>query len=192
MLGWIVATATERPRAVDSASMAASKRPVWYVNAARRTVLSLLPSFAKPDDVFARDQLEVAEYALYLRMDPRDRQHACEVARRLSAACPSVSPELLAAALLHDVGKSCLPFRLDQRILAHLLPTGDTPPEPRLRGLAGALQVKRHHHAYGAAMVRSAGGRERVAALVAGHHGATFGASDHADAMLLRAVDDAT
>lgn len=170
----------------------ARKRPVWYVNAARRTVLSLLPSLAKPDDAFARDRLEPAEYALYLCMDPRDRRHACEVARRLSAACPSASPELLAAALLHDVGKSDLPFRLEQRILAHVLPSGDPPPEPRLRGLAGALQVKRHHHAYGAAMVRSAGGRERVAVLVAGHQGDADDASARSEAMLLREVDDAT
>lgn len=136
----------------------------------------------------ARAWLEPAELSLYLAMDPRDRQHACEVTQRLMARTPGASPALIAAALLHDVGKAGVPFRVHLRILAHLLPAGDPPAEPRRGGLAGALQVKRHHHAYGAAMVREVGGRERVAELVGRHHAA----DGDPEAALLQALDDAT
>lgn len=159
---------------------------MWYLNAARRTLRALLPSLARPDDAFARERLPGREYELYLAMDGRDRHHGCEVAKALLERHPGVSEVLVRAALLHDVGKAQRPYRVLERVLVHLLPARPLPPEPRLKGLAGALQVKRHHHLYGAQMIRSAGGSERVARLVADHHVAG------GDAELLRAIDDET
>lgn len=163
-----------------------AKPRAWYLNAARRTLRALVPALAPPDDAFAAERLSPALFRLYLSMDPRDRQHAGEVAKMLLARHPQASTELVRAALLHDVGKAGRPYRVVERVLVHLLPAGPVPPEPRLKGLAGALQVKRHHHAYGAELIRAAGGSEAVARLVAGHH------VEGGDAELLRQIDDET
>jgi len=163
-----------------------ARPPVWYLNAARRTLHAVLPALTPPDDAFASRWLPVAEYRVYQMMDPRDRHHACQVAKALLARKPGVTDELVRAALLHDVGKSGRRYRVLERVLVHLLPERPLPAEPRLRGLAGALQVKRHHHAYGAEMIRSAGGSETVARLVADHHVAG------GNAEMLRRIDDET
>ncbi len=165
-----------------------AKHPVWYVNATRRTLLSVAAAWANPDDAFARAWLEPSELGLYLAMDPRDRQHATEVAKRLRSREPHASGRLIAAALLHDVGKSALPFRVWERVLAHLLPTSPYPAEPRLQGLAGARQIKRYHHQYGAQMISEVGGREAVARLVGAHQGP----SSDPEVALLRHIDDDT
>lgn len=163
-----------------------SKPSAWYLNAARRTLRALLPALAPPDDAFARARLSGPEYALYLRMDARDRHHACEVAKALLGRHPEAGEVLVRAALLHDVGKSGRPYRVAERVLVHLLPGRPLPPEPRLQGLAGAMQVKRHHQRYGADMIRAAGGSEAVARLVAGHH------EVGGEAELLRQIDEET
>lgn len=147
-----------------------ARAPIWYLNAARRTAVALLPPLGRPDDAFARSVLSDVEYALYAAMDARDRHHACEVATELRSRYPAASDTLVRAALLHDVGKARRPYRALERILVHLLPSRELPPEPRLRGLAGALQLKRHHARYGAEMILAAGGHPRVASLVAAHH----------------------
>ncbi len=163
-----------------------AKPLVWYLKAPRRTLRALLPALAPPDDAYAERVLPPNEFRLYLNMDPRDRQHACEVARTLRERHPGASDELVRAALLHDVGKAGRPYRLLERILVHLVPAPDTAAEPRRSGLAGALQMKRHHPAYGAAMIRAAGGSERVARLVAHHP------DEAEEAALLDRIDDET
>ena len=45
------------------------------------------------------------EYALWASMPVADRRHSLLVARRLVAAVPDAPREIIAAALLHDVGK---------------------------------------------------------------------------------------
>lgn len=161
---------------------------IWFVNAARRTLLAWLPRLARPDDDFARSRLEPVEYRLYLTMDPRDRAHACQIARRLLARRPDAPEELVRAALLHDVGKADRPYNPLYRILAHLYAPADLPPEPRYRGLRGAWQVRRHHDRYGAAMIRKVGGGREVASLVERHHQP----AGDPDAELLKSLDDET
>lgn len=129
-----------------------------------------MPHLARPDDAWACRLLPDAEYSLYLRMDPRDRAHACAVARRLISLYPDATPELRRAALLHDVGKVGTRFNPVARVLVALYTPARIPAAPRLTGLRGAWQVKRHHDAYGADLIRQAGGCRRVAAIVAGHH----------------------
>jgi len=159
---------------------------IWYLNAARRTARAVWPRLAPPDDAFAARRLPPAERRLYLRMDPRDRHHACEVAKALLRRHPDAGDALVRAALLHDVGKSARPYRVLERILVHLLPERPLPAEPRFEGLEGAVQVKRHHHHYGAGMIREAGGSEAVARLVECHH------EPGGEAELLRQIDDET
>ncbi len=157
----------------------------WFLNAPRRTLAGLWPALAPPDDGFALRWLQGPEVELYLRMDSRDRAHACDVAREVLRRAPGARAVLVRAALLHDVGKSVRPYRVGERVAVHLWPAADVPPGPPRDGLTGALQVKRHHHRYGAAMIRDAGGSEEVASLVEAHHA---GGGDEAE--LLRSVDD--
>jgi hypothetical protein len=163
------------------------KRPATrFLNAAHRTLVACFPHLARPDDDFARRRLEPAEYRLYLTMDPRDRQHACQIARKVLARRPQASDALVRAALLHDVGKADRPYNPLHRILAHLYAPADLPAEPRLAGLRGAWQARLHHHRYGAAAIRRAGGGDDVASLVERHHDP----ADDPEALLLK--DDET
>ncbi|CAN5600661.1 HD domain-containing protein [soil metagenome] len=162
----------------------------WLLSAPRRAlrvVRAVLPSLTRPDDSWAGTVLSPSEYALYLKMDPRDRHHACTVARLVLRRHPAASAELRRAALLHDVGKSLAPYRALERVAVHLyLPRG-LPLEPRLRGLRGMWQLGLHHDLYGARLILEAGGSARVAELVAKHHRP----GDDAEAQLLKAVDEA-
>lgn len=163
-------------------------KPVaWYLNAAARTARALAPSLFPPDDGFARDHLPDPEYQLYTSMEGPDRDHAVRVAKALLARRPDAEQVLVRAALLHDVGKSGLPFRVWQRIVAHLV-TPDLPAAPRLDGLAGVQQRNLHHPSYGAALIREAGGCEAVARLIERHHDS----DGDPDTVLLRLIDDAT
>lgn len=147
------------------------KPPAWYVNAAWRTAQALVPALARPDDAFAATWLPPAELALYQRMDRRDRDHACRVARAVLALAPDADGVLVRAALLHDVGKADAPYRAWERIAVHV----HTPPEEATerwygRPLAAAWRRHRSHAERGAAMVLEAGGDPRVAELVRCHH----------------------
>ncbi|AWN22969.1 phosphohydrolase [Deinococcus irradiatisoli] len=147
----------------------------------RRLSRSVHEAQAQPDDQWAGAHLSPAERRLYLGMDARDREHACRVALALLSAHPDAAPTLLAAALLHDCGKSVRPYRVHERVLVGLVPF-------RLSRLLpfGALYVRAAHPALGAALVRRGGGRERVAQLVGRHHAPR---GDH-EAALLHAFDD--
>ncbi len=146
------------------------KPAAWYVNAARRAVLAAVPALARPDDSWATGRLSEAEAALFLRLPATERAHGIEVALRLLRRAPEAPRELVAAALLHDVGKLGSPQGVARRVLTHLLPPLAVPPEPRLLGLAGARQARVHHASYGAELLARAGSSPRVVALVAGHH----------------------
>lgn len=136
---------------------------------------------ATPDDAWAFARLTCAEARVYAAMDARDREHAVRVAQALAAACPQAGPELVAAALLHDCGKQRRPYRVWERVVAGLLPyhLAQRMPWP-------PAQVRAKHAEWGASLVRDAGGRERVAALIALHH---MPAGDP-EAALLHRFDD--
>lgn len=164
---------------------------VWFVNAARRTLHTLAPASARPDDAWAEARLTEGERSLFTRLPAQERAHAILVARRLLRERPGATRELVAAALLHDVGKLGTPGTGGSvpggrgasrrspatpvvvalwRVLTHLLPPSSAPPEPRLEGLAGARQARVHHPLYGAELLRAAGAAPRVIELVARHH----------------------
>ncbi len=146
------------------------KRREWWANTVWRTLLALAPRLARPDDVFARQTLTGAEYGLYRKMDVRDCVHACAVARRLEALYPDAPDTLRRAALLHDVGKAGYAYRPWHRIFVALYTPRTVAPTPRLSGLRGAWQLRRHHDRYGAEAILNVGGDARVAELVARHH----------------------
>lgn len=169
-----------------------SKRAHWVANAARRTLMAALPALARPDDDWALSTLTPGEAELFLQLPPQERAHGVEVARRLLSSDPTAAPELVRAALLHDVGKLGTPQFVLWRVLTHLLPELAVAPEPRLRGLAGARQARMHHPAYGAALIRQAGGDEAVARLVEHHHAEAPTAELSGALAALRSADERT
>ena len=158
----------------------------WLKNTVWRTTVALIPRLAEADDAFARRLLPYSEYRLYLGMDVRDRDHACTVTKTLLADYPDASLDLLRAALLHDVGKARASYNPLSRIVAALYTPSNVPAKPRLGGVRGLWQLKRHHDRYGAQMIRAAGGDARVAEIVARHHAP----GDDAEAARLREVDE--
>ena len=111
---------------------------------------------ARPDDAWARSRLTPEEYALFLRLDPRDREHAVLVAKELLRCYPEAPGEAVRAALLHDVGKVVRPYNPVERILAALfepwLPA--LPEKPLLPGWRGAAQVRLYHERYGLKLIQ--------------------------------------
>jgi putative nucleotidyltransferase with HDIG domain len=156
------------------------------MNIAGRTIYAFLPGLIKPDDGFARRYLTGAEYVLYAKMDLRDRHHAGQVTKMLLGKYPQASPELLRAALLHDVGKSSSKYRPIHRILVHLYTPKDIPISPRLHGLKGAQQRNLHHDRYGAELILNSGGDAAVAEIVARHHVP----NGHREAAMLKEIDE--
>ncbi|KQR27744.1 HD domain-containing protein [Deinococcus sp. Leaf326] len=137
-----------------------------YVGKLRRLARSVREADAFPDDRWATSLLTPAEARVYLGMDARDREHACRVTRHLLRDHPQAGAELVAAALLHDSGKSVRPYRVWERVLAGLVPQRLAVLLPPL----GALGVRAAHPELGAQLLAHAGGRPRVAQLVARHH----------------------
>lgn len=135
-------------------------------NVARRTLQAFFPGLVRPDDAFAAQHLKSAELVLYLKMDVRDRAHACLVARRVLQLDLAADSVTVRAALLHDVGKTLLPYHPLHRIIAHLFTPAGLPREPLAAGLRGAWQLKTHHEMIGADLIRACGGSQRVAELI--------------------------
>ena len=131
----------------------------------KRLGRSFFVSQARPDDVWAHQRLTRAEYGVYARMDPRDREHGVRVAQKLEGDYPDARAELVAAAILHDCGKSVRKYNVLERVLVGLIPY-------RLSAgwTLGAVKVRNEHPARGAEMVRLAGGRQDVAHLIEQHH----------------------
>lgn len=88
----------------------------------RRFFASLLPLGPKAvDDAWARDRLSDAEQDLWSRMARVDRRHSARVARRVEAELgEAATTPVVAAALLHDVGKTIPALGTFGRVVATL------------------------------------------------------------------------
>ncbi|GGS19711.1 HDIG domain-containing metalloprotein [Deinococcus knuensis] len=142
------------------------RKATGYAAKVRRLMRSLRPTDAYPDDPWAHTHLTPEERRVYDAMDPRDREHACRVTRHLLRDHPHAPPELTAAALLHDCGKSLRPYHAWERVLVGLIPNRVA----RVLPPVGALGIRAHHPELGARLLAHAGARPRVARLVARHH----------------------
>jgi hypothetical protein len=112
------------------------------------------------DETWAEGPLLAAEWELWRRMSNADRRHAILVARRLSAALGSdATRPVIAAALLHDVGKAAAGLGTFARVLATLVPG------PLRRGRVATYH---EHEAIGARWCRDAGSDPLTVALIAG------------------------
>ncbi|MBM4415833.1 MAG: HD domain-containing protein [Chloroflexi bacterium] len=138
---------------------------------AAQYVRGLRPALHPEEARLVRTLLSDAEHALFTAMDARDRRHSVDMVQWLRARGPC-SDDLLAAALLHDVGKGSL--RDWERVAFVLLGALHGGLRERLGraggdGLRGALWRLEHHARLGAAKLEAAGSRAAVVALVARH-----------------------
>lgn len=143
-----------------------TRKAAGYLGKISRLSRSLRESDAHPDDLWAQTHLNPGEQLIYLGMDARDREHACRVTRHLLHDYPDASPELVAAALLHDSGKSVRPYHVVERVLVGLIPNRIAHILPPI----GAIGIRAAHPELGAQLIARAGGRPRVAQLVVRHH----------------------
>ncbi|MFN8532245.1 MAG: HD domain-containing protein [Dehalococcoidia bacterium] len=142
---------------------------------------------APVDDGAVRAVLPAALATIFLGMDPASQRHHLAVFRRVVAAgCDD--PDVVAAALLHDLGKGRVsPLDRTAWVLLERTPwlasrlAGDG-----RRGWT-ALYRLAHHPAIGAAQVGAAGGSDRLVWLIANHQRNDL---DDPGLRILRAADD--
>lgn len=135
--------------------------------------------------------LTPAEQRLFQSMDLRDQRHALDVLRALKASGQR-DPSLLAAALLHDVGKG--PIKLWHRVAFVVLRAVSPGLLRRVAradnsGWRGALARTLDHAEGGAALAEEAGSTAETVRLIRLHRSP---AGDDAVLALLQAADEAT
>jgi len=118
--------------------------------------------------------LSPSQLILFRQMQPSEQAHAYHVFNHLVDAGKR-DPDLLAAALLHDVGKILSPLSIFDRIMIvvgrHLFPKaakrwGEAAPH----GLQRPFVVAACHAQWGADLVEQAGASSLTIELVRGHH----------------------
>ena len=157
---------------------------------ARRFVTALDPRGpAAADEAWVAGVLSPGERGLWARMSGPDRRHAVGVARRAAAARgPRAERPVLAAALLHDVGK----IESGLGTLARV-PATVAGMVARERVSAGGGRVARYlrHDAIGARLLREAGAHPLTSTWAAEHHRPPAAWSLPADvARALKEADD--
>jgi hypothetical protein len=143
----------------------------WY---RFRQGLRALGAWLHPaDDGLAEQHLSPALFALFRQMRRSERQHSLRVLNDLIASGHD-HPDLLAAALLHDVAKTCTPFSLPEKVIVVLVKAASPALYQRWgtgssQGWRRPFAVSVQHPAWGAAMVAEAGGTPLTAELIRRH-----------------------
>ena len=133
--------------------------------------------------------------ALFIQMQPGEKEHAIVMVRKLSEHGEN-QPDLLVAALLHDVGK--LRYRLNplERIMVVLTKAvvpgqvrqwGSLAPDEweDLPGWRKPFVVAEQHAVWGAEMVRQAGVSALTETLIREHHHPNLNKTNEAEYSLL-------
>jgi hypothetical protein len=142
----------------------------------RRFFGSLRPGGPSPaDGAWAVGHMTPGEAGLWRRMSAADRRHAVVVARRVDATLgPAATRAVLAAALLHDVGKIESGLGPVRRAAATVVGTvGGREAARRWRsrpGLVGRVGRYLCHDEIGAEMLADAGGDALTIAWAREHH----------------------
>ena len=137
---------------------------------------------------WALGSLLVGEVDLWRRMSGPDRRHAVAVARRVDDRLRGANRPVLAAALLHDVGKVDSGLGTPVRVVATLAGVvgGD-----RVRSSDGRIGRYLRHPEIGANLLNAAGSDELTVAWAAEHHlPAERWTVDQVTAEALHAADD--
>ncbi len=144
-----------------------------------------------PDEVLS-PHLSPDQIAVFRRMTPSEQAHSLAVLRRLKEQ-GHTNPDLLAAALLHDAGKSLSPLSVFDRVLIVLGKRF----APRLtrrwgegdpRGLRRPFAVAAHHAEWGADLAAAAGASSRTCDLIRRHQ--DFPPTEDALLAALQQADD--
>ena len=141
-----------------------------------RTSLDRSPLSAVDDD-FVRRVLTAGEHDLWSHLTLADRRHSIVVARRFVTLAPDADEAEIAAALLHDVGKTQAPLATTERVFATIL-------RPILR--PRLLRPRRwdpyyRHEEIGLDLCRRLPSRPRTLALLAGEDDPLIDALRRAD-----------
>lgn len=132
---------------------------------------------ARPLPAEARERITAVltpeEIALFDQFSLSDQQHSYQVLRTLQAN-GQAHPDLLAAALLHDVGKTRAPLSIWQRsliVLAQAFVPGKTAVwgQGRVDSWQRPFVVKTQHPIWGAEMARAANSRPLTIELIRRH-----------------------
>ncbi len=122
---------------------------------------------------YVAERLPPELLALFQTMPRVEQLHGIEVCRRVEAL-GGRDPALLAAALLHDVGKLCDPPSLPERavvvLVEHFAPRLASRLAEREEPWLRAFRVRAFHPQWGAAMAEKAGASTRTVALIRHHH----------------------
>jgi putative nucleotidyltransferase with HDIG domain len=173
----------------------------------RQFFQTLISSAAAVDLEPAALVLSPSQLALFRRMPAGEQAHALRVLSDLTSL-GETDPDLLTAALLHDIGKVLAPLRVWERVLIVLV--GGVCPRCLLRwgsqaglrpgesvermGLRRALVVAVQHPAWGAELAASCGTSPRAVELIRRHQDEFDPTDDrHSEIVLLRKlqqVDD--
>ena len=135
---------------------------------------TLAAPFRPMDESYADTRLAPRLLTLFRQLPRLERQHGIAVCQALEAR-GHTDPDLLVAALLHDVGKLTIPPRLWERVLVvlgeHFFPAlaerwGHGEP----RGLRRGFVIRRRHPEWGAELAAQAGAAARAMTLIRRHH----------------------
>lgn len=146
----------------------------WHL--ARRFFGSLRPGGPRPADVeWVKAVLSAAELRLWERLSGPDRRHSVEVAREVQRLLgPEAGEPVLAAALLHDVGKLAAGLRTPGRVAATvigMMAGSDTVSQwAEERGFRGRAALYLQHPQRGAELLSDAGSAPLVVAWARDHH----------------------
>jgi putative nucleotidyltransferase with HDIG domain len=149
-----------------------SSRPRYRVRQFWKTIRAKEP----PDEALAlaRDVLTPKQMGLFQIMHPADKAHALEVLRKLRSR-GETNPDLLAAALLHDIGKIRYPMSAWDRAIV-VLGQAFFPSRAKAWGKGRARGWRRpfvsaQQHAYwGARMAAESGVSSLTVHLIWRHH----------------------
>lgn len=141
-----------------------------------RTLQFLRTIFDKPNQAdlkFAHEHLSASLQPLFSRMSPSDQAHSIRVCRwLLEQGC--TDPDLLTAALLHDVGKCVVTPRIWERVLVVL--ANQIAPrrvlrwsEAEARGWKRPFVIAHKHPDWGAELVAAYGGTAATVQLIQNH-----------------------
>jgi len=156
----------------------------------RQFFRSVGASLSAEDRAEVAQRLNAEQQRLFYAMTARDQRHCLDVFHALQRDGHD-DPDLLLAALLHDVGKG--PVRLWHRVAYVLIRALSPRLLRRLSSDSGsgwrqALASFSDHSRQGAALVETTGAPEAVVALVRLHSGDEIGADPRV--ALLRAADE--
>jgi len=131
-------------------------------------------SVNEEDLLWVQRILSQEEMHLWKEMPENDQCHSIEVARRAEMLLGKFEPEILAAALLHDLGKTKSQAGVWTRVLATLLglilPKEKKEKWVEKSGIAGKIGQYLQHPAQGANLLRAAGSAPLVVAWAEEHH----------------------